>query len=420
MGFDDATGAPGDDQPPADTMRTVTVQLGGSANGTVVGPNGFMCTQGTCTLEVEPGTTVSLRGLAATDGWFDGWTGPCGGNFNCALEVNDSVTVSADFAPTPNRVFVTSTTTAGAFGGIAGGDQICRDRAVAGGLTGTFIAYLSDGATDAASRVSSSRGWVRVDGAPYADMPAAFSTGALVFPARLDELGNDLGQIRIYTGTDHGNKTIENCLGWTSAVGTDTGTITEGNRVSDSIGGWGSACSDAAHLLCVETGRSVPVATHADTGKLAFMTHDEWYPGGGLASADAYCASQAATASLPGTFLAALATTTQSIASRFDNDAIYRRTDGVRLLRDAGLFSSDWIDTAPEHDQAGVAISNDFWTGSQKLTDVAPDGGQNCNDWTDATMLLSGPQHWTTNTDMRSQAKTEPCTDGAPILCLEQ
>src|SRR5688572_26304070 len=117
MGFDEAP-----DDPPIEDVARVIVQYNGMAGGMVVGPDGFTCTGQTCTLDVVPGTAVTLRGLAATNTWFAGWTGPCGGNFNCDLQVDADITVIADFSPMPNRVFITSTKTDGAFGGVAAAD----------------------------------------------------------------------------------------------------------------------------------------------------------------------------------------------------------------------------------------------------------------------------------------------------------
>jgi hypothetical protein len=401
-------------------MLRVTVENTGTG-GTITGPNGFTCVDPICALDVLPGTVVSLRGLAATDTWFAGWSSDqCGGNFDCELTVDTNLVVKAEFSATPNRIFVTSTTTDGAMGGIAGADAICAARANAASLNGTFIAYISDGTTSALSRVVGSRGWVRVDGAPYADAPTAFGTGEIVFPPRLDEFGNDLGNVIVFSGTNNGNVNANRCLEWTSSDGAEDGFVNETGFGSDSVGGFQAACSQQAHLLCVETGRAIQVATRFDTGKQSFMSRSGWAPGGGRASADAHCASQAASAGLTGTFLAAIATTTESIKSRFSPTAVYRRPDGVRLLRTSGVFANDWLDVSPELDQLGASLRADFWTGTQRFDQVSASGADNCNDWNDAVDTSSAIQHWTTNTNLADPAKTGGCDGAVPILCLEQ
>lgn len=425
MGFDgqDPT-APGDDDPmpPIPTgMARVSVEYQGAAgSGMIVGPSAFTCTAGTCTLDVPAGTSVTLRGLAATDAWFAGWSGgACGGTFDCELVVAADVTVRGAFTATPNRVFVTSTTTDGAFGGIAGGDAICEARATAVGLTGDFIAFVSDTTTSATSRLSTSRGWVRVDGAPFADAPAAFANADLIFPARLDEYGNDVGDEPIFTGTDWGASATKHCLDWTSNLGTEDGFATRSEFAGAVVGGWNHNCSIQARLLCVEIGRDVPVAIAPAPGKLAFSSTDDWLPGGGRADADAHCATSASQAGLTGTFLAAVATTTESIAERFPAGAIYRRVDGVRLLHTAGALAVDWLDVPPELDQHGDWIYNDVWTGAVRF-DARATPAQNCNDWTVGDDTLDGEMHFTTRTDVRSPTKTEPCSIQVPILCLEK
>src|SRR5258706_13979181 len=108
MGFDDvaATSSPDASGGDASTTARITVQRNGPGLGTVVGPNGFSCASASCTFEVDKGTTVTLRGLAATNAWFEGWTNLCGGNFECAFDAQNDATIIADFTATPNRVFI--------------------------------------------------------------------------------------------------------------------------------------------------------------------------------------------------------------------------------------------------------------------------------------------------------------------------
>jgi len=411
----------GFDEMPLPDVARITIQHGGSSDlGVVVGPNGFTCSSGTCTLEVDPGTPVTLRGLAADDAWFAGWTtNECGGNFDCALQADGDITILADFTPTPNRVFVTSTTTDAAFGGIAGADAICAARATAANLSGTFIAFISDTTTNAATRLAGSRGWVRTDGAPFADAPTAFANGKIVFPPRLDEYGNDLGNVPIYTGTNWGLTSASLCTNWTTNLVGQMGAMANTEYASSSIGAGDRACSTMGHLLCVETGRIITVATRPDTGKQAFSTKIPWVPGGGRASADAHCASEAAAAGLTGDFLAAVATTTESIESRFTAGDIYRRIDGVRLLRGAGILAADWLDVPPEADQYGERVDRDLWTGVTRFNEL-PNAADNCSDWTVATVAQSGMMHFTTRTDVRSPTKTDLCSAAVSLLCLER
>ena len=422
IGFDAAPQS----SPDADTVDVpdgfarIEVEHVGAAAGTVLGSNGFTCTMGACVLAVPIGTSVWLRGVVASDAWFAGWTGKCGGNFECRFDASGDVTIQAEFSPLPNRTFVTSTTTDGAFGGIAGADAICSARATAAGLTGNFVAYVSDSTATATSRLASSRGWVRVDGAPFADAPTAFSNGQVVFPIRFDEYGNDLGTVTVFTGTAGGTAAPKHCLDWTSNLATEGGAGTLSQFASAAMDGGSMACDQQRHLLCVETGRTVPVLIHPDLeSPLAFATRALWTPGGGRASADAVCAADAASAGLPGTFLATVATSTESIASRFAPGAVYRRIDGVRLLRDPGLFTTDYLDVPPDRDPIGGLVSNDYWTGVLRWNTPAQ-LTSNCSDWTDGGATVDGEMHYTAFTDLRSSAKREPCATPLPLLCLQR
>jgi hypothetical protein len=101
-----------------------------------------------------------------------------------------------DISSAANVVFVTSVTGDGNLGswadaggntGLAAGDAICQARANAAGLTGTFVAWLSDDNNDAYCRVHNLTGkkasncgqgslpesagpWVRTDGFPFGPM----------------------------------------------------------------------------------------------------------------------------------------------------------------------------------------------------------------------------------------------------------
>jgi hypothetical protein len=421
LGFDDLPDDDAGDDIAGIPRLTVTV-TGPAGYGMVVGPNGLSCAAGdTCVVDVDAGTTVTLRGLAATDRWFAGWSGPCGGNFDCELRIDTDVTIDAELTDRPNRVFVTSTAVDGAFGGVGAADTLCATSATNAGLGGTWVAYISAaGVRDAADLLVGSRGWVRLDGAPVADSPGQLADGPLAFVPRLDEYGDDVGSAEIYTGTRAGAAVAGHCNGWTSNLDTDDGAIVGAD--------WGSSfafdnrneeCNVPHALLCVEVGRNVPIAIKPDTGRIAFVSTAPWVPGGGRAAADALCAGEATTAGLPGTYLAAIATSTETIASRFTPGMPWRRVDGVRLTRDATLFVRDYLDVAPELDRVGQVVMADFWTGAPSFDQVAESNG-NCNDWTVGDLSAMGDMHFTTSTWMGSPAKREPCDWAVPLLCLQE
>src|SRR5262245_51674613 len=78
----------------------LTIRFAGTGGGTIVGDGGIQCSA-TCTVDVTAGSTITLRGAAATESWFAGWAGPCGGNFTCPVSIpdgsTDELTIDAEF-----------------------------------------------------------------------------------------------------------------------------------------------------------------------------------------------------------------------------------------------------------------------------------------------------------------------------------
>jgi hypothetical protein len=158
-------------------------------------------------------------------------------------------------APTQikKRVFVTSTTSNGNLGGIAGADAKCAAQATAAGLGGTFKAFISTGAIDAISRISDVSPWYLVD------------RSAVVFPtfASLTDGTGPLVAITTelrgvatfaYTGANSsGLATADTCLDWTLG-GVVNGRT--GNPNSVASGTWIFAglplCGFVAALYCFE------------------------------------------------------------------------------------------------------------------------------------------------------------------------
>jgi hypothetical protein len=288
---------------------------------------------------------------------------------------------------------------------------------------GTFVAYLTEGASGAADRLGSSRGWIRVDGAPVADSAAELAAGPLAYPPRMDEFGNDVLSVGIYTGTTAGVPSADTCLDWTSNLDTVNGEMIF-SHWSSTFAAWSSTetCDSNGRLFCVETGKNVAVTIKPETGRLAFISTQTWNPGAGIADADALCANEAGAAQIPGTFLAALATTTESIASRFPPGLPWRRADGVRITRDDGtMFSASFLDVAVERNLANHLVANDFWSGAQRFNVPADtDGNGNCMNWTIGNDTFDGDMHFTSDTWVGAPAKREPCDWDVPLLCLEQ
>jgi len=167
----------------------------------------------------------------------------------------------ADLAP--KKVFVTSTTHAGAtMGGMAGADGICAARASAAGVTGAFKAWVSTGRptpSPSTTFTQSSIPYSLVDGTKIADDWADLIDGTLDAPINKNENGVTIASGEVWTGTNSDGTGAGNpmsgsltCSGWNG--GSPIGTI--GDLASSAVAwsslGSGLGCAIARHLYCFE------------------------------------------------------------------------------------------------------------------------------------------------------------------------
>ncbi len=151
------------------------------------------------------------------------------------------------------RVFVTSATFSGAIGGLDAADMYCQSAATAGGLAGTFQAWISYGSSNAFDRTSDVGPW--------------YSTSdALVFASKADlgvprsELLDEAGEYPqtvagAWTGSDSlGAATNETCEGWTNATAGATATTGTAAKSDSSWGGASTSlsCDAKAPLICFQ------------------------------------------------------------------------------------------------------------------------------------------------------------------------
>jgi hypothetical protein len=124
--------------------------------------------------------------------------------------------VDATFAATDsNLVFLSAGSYASNLNGATAYDQACNDAATAAGINdamgGAYVAWISDGSSNAVTRLGAARGFVRMDGRPTADTVADLVADAILSPIRIDE-----------TGRDHGTASGVDCSTWSSTSGTET------------------------------------------------------------------------------------------------------------------------------------------------------------------------------------------------------
>jgi hypothetical protein len=157
------------------------------------------------------------------------------------------------------RVFVTSTTTSGAIGGLLAADSFCQARANAAALPGAYMAWLSD-ATDSPSRrmTRHSGPYVLTNGTRVADDWADLTDGSLRNPIDVDELGraSTLAGCRVWTNTTTfgGVKGAESCEKWSSNLALSMGAagVASATNATWTEGCGGVLCVSSLALYCFE------------------------------------------------------------------------------------------------------------------------------------------------------------------------
>lgn len=333
--------------------------------------------------------------------------------------VPDAVEALDAPAGRPNLAFVTAALYAGDLAGL-GGDAICARDAAAAGHPGTFVAWSSGASI---TRLNGSRGWARVDGVAVADVPSDFASNGLLAPLWLDEHGRpaNVGSTRIWTGLAADGSPGSSCLQWTSASAVDrgiAGTVHGGPGAFTDDGTL--TCDTSAHLLCLEVGQVTPTRSARASGRVAFVSSQVWAPSG-LAAADAVCASDARQAGLPGSYLAALPTTTQPTTARFDlTGPPWVRTDGALVAATAPeLFSASVLATFINRRADGRAAheSARWWAGNPNVVATA---ATSCADWSAQTGTGTPGVIASVEADTVFRGLAASCDVPRQLLCLQE
>jgi hypothetical protein len=195
---------------------------------------------------------------------------------DAASGLDASPDVASDVIAGPSKfIFVSSETYTGDLGGLSGADAKCQALAEAASLPGTYKAWLSDGFTSAATRLTHSTGpYTLPDGTLVANDWGQLTSGSLISYIEETETGGlpppsntecncvgaDAGpaSAAAWTDTDYTGALVDSsldCDNWTStvSVNSDWGAV-----YPPSAGDWASACSGypgcsgLASLYCLE------------------------------------------------------------------------------------------------------------------------------------------------------------------------
>ncbi len=366
-----------------------------------------------------------------------------GDQFSNLAEITEQTAVDNPASkPDVAKVFVTSLfgvpnfslwSEAGGKSGLAAADSICQARARSAGLTGTYVAWLSDSNNDAYCRVlglSGKRGdascsetllgdrkvgpWIRTDGHPvFLSYARGFNleTTEMLVPVNHDENGADAGgaNLLVWTGSDDSGRyalSHGSCNDWTSADAARTAAWGLGSGTS---GSWttanSSSCGNETYgrLYCFDVSAKAQTLPEykQHNSRLAFLSSEFGYGNlsawnhakglSGVAAADAVCQSLATSAGFrnPGTYKAWLSDDAFSAASRIKSNGPWSRPDGVLVARDkSALLGGRLFSPVSLTEQGRYFASAWAWTGTLGRGVIA--AGANCGNWTSASPTLLG------------------------------
>ena len=227
----------------------------------------------------------------------------------------------------PNIMFVTSRRYPPRFQPLEDADAKCNDAADAAGLPGDYRAWLSTAAIYARDRLAGARGWVRTDGAPFADTVDDLVAGRIFNPPMFDEFGHEVrsGDTDVVaTGTDPTgyNSPGNTCNEWAND---QAGNVLYGTT-DGTTGVWTSffisSCGTPMRLYCFGVDQVFAVTPAETAGKIAFVSDALFTPVGGREAADAACAREADAAGIERTFWALLPTDEEWAAARFPDAGV--------------------------------------------------------------------------------------------------
>jgi hypothetical protein len=324
------------DAMPPPPLATLTVNVSGDGMGRITSsPAGISCPD-TCTASFLVGTKVTLSARRSAGSKFSGWSGACTAE-PCVVTLADEADVSVTFADTSgghNFVFATSTQkTIDKLYPLTVADDLCNSSARTAGLRGTYVAWLSTSTVDAVTRLGQKRGWVRVDGLPFADRVADIVAGKIYYPIALNENGIDATSGAVMTGTRENGTVGDSCMDYSNRalpMGATYGNAAATTHAWTDASTWD--CNLDLRVYCFGVDQDKPLDPPSATGRVAFISRTQFMPSTGVAAADALCKSDAMLGGLPGEYVAFIATPTASAASRLTANAMpFVRLDGVQL-----------------------------------------------------------------------------------------
>ena len=400
-----------------------------SGAGDIVDSSDFFETSSNSSESTNDDTTGA--GSASTSTGNDEITGTTGSSSDGSDTGDDTSGTSTsgnEFDPNPNLAFVSSVAyKGGEIGGLTQADSLCQQRANVAGLSGTYRAWLSDLSNNAVDRLMPARGWVRTDGKFLVDQLDDLSNHRFYHTLSLDEFGQPLPEFSyVWTGTSNGTASGQGqdmCGGWTESLSNRSAVVGDLETGSK----WWSSrylgnCDDPYHLYCFGTDYTHALSPPSIEGRIVFASKDSFDLNvNGRQVADDLCASEAAAAGLPGTFLSFLAVDGSAPVDRFDmSGPPWVRPDGIVVFTD-GIPTDLWSMAPLILDATGANVTSAMaWAGSSHPATPGTAVGT-CNNWKDASGFSRLISVWHNRWyDWGLDGTTEECTSSFRVICLEE
>jgi hypothetical protein len=328
----------------------------------------------------------------------------------------------ADASVSPNYMFVTSGSWTGIeLSNLATADSHCAEAATAGGVQGTFVAWVSTATVDANARLGGARGWIRRDGEPFADQVNDIINGRLFYPPNVNEFGvEQSGSLDVYTGTGANGLRANACPGATSgtigALDATTDQWTELNATS--------ACGNSFHVYCFGVDNNfavIPPPAPAGALRAFVTTGSSVQIGDSVSTFDQACMVEATTAGLSGTFVALVATVGGGARARLlTNPEGWYRVDDVKIANDETFT----LLRAPLNVTADKMYgSGKVWTGvpsANTTFDTPAVTASSCDDWgarTYATDAATGDIQ--RSNKLALSHELTPCSASIRVYCFQ-
>lgn len=397
-------------------VSRLTVTIAGTARDAgfvVAADGGFSCRGGPCELVARRGSTVVLEAavpdLSLGFVGFDG--GGCGTSATCQVSMSaDASVIQADF-DFYNRIFVSARLRNGAIR-----DAGTCDEELAARPGHTWHFAVTPDINEAP--LTSSRGWVRIDGVPFADRHSSIvdpyvpttNYTAILYSAD----GGRMPEQALWAGI---GVAPVNCLDFTSSSSLDDSAMAFAGRER-----WldfsSYPCNQLAGVACIESGGRAPLPPRPIPagGRRAFRSRATGDGAWSNAAADQACNDEATAPA--GTFVALRDEADGGPAiNRVRLDAgTWYRPDGIPLLfSPSDLATVSTVDTKllanlGQFSDGGIVTSGAVWTG----------GIANCSGWT-STSGSAGVGGTTQSVSYRVfAAAIGDCSQPRAVYCFER